>query len=281
MRDPIVDEAFIAGWVARLRADVPDALAILLKGSYARGDAGPHSDVDFDVLTAGGPREDYPAYLVATGAGRLLHVSIAIRDLAGWLASEAEPQPWAFGLATAEAMRLLWATGTAPSDLLARPYLPHPATEPELEDIVEDFMKMKSARRRGDDLALRLAARDLARRLPSVLRLVNPAVVAGTETEALRLILDFPIAPPGYRADMLACLGLDGSATTRDEVYATGRRLLTGVLALVCPLAERLAPPGNPDLALALTDGRLERYITQDDVGSSRGRPMGSRGSRS
>ena len=55
-QDEIVDEAFLAAWVERLRATVPKAVAVILKGSYARGDAGPHSDIDFDVLTAGEAR---------------------------------------------------------------------------------------------------------------------------------------------------------------------------------------------------------------------------------
>ena len=76
-------ERFVAAWVERLRLQEPDAVAILLKGSAARGNAGPHSDVDFDVLTVSGPREAYLAYLVETGEGWLTHVSVAVHDLEG------------------------------------------------------------------------------------------------------------------------------------------------------------------------------------------------------
>jgi predicted nucleotidyltransferase len=49
--------------VRRVRHEIPDAVAVFLVGSYARGDAGPHSDVDLDVLVADGPRNQWPTWL--------------------------------------------------------------------------------------------------------------------------------------------------------------------------------------------------------------------------
>ena len=39
----MIDAAFLDAWVARLRADEPGAVAVVLKGSHARGDARPRS----------------------------------------------------------------------------------------------------------------------------------------------------------------------------------------------------------------------------------------------
>jgi hypothetical protein len=261
---PIVDDDFIAKWVDRLRREFPDAVAILLKGSYARGEAGSFSDLDFDVLTGGEPRHAYPVYLVEAPAGGLVHVSIALFDLARWLGFAEEPAPWSLGLPAAEAMRLVWAGEDAPLDLLSRPAITHPAGDPELEDAVEALTKVKSAQRCGDAIAVRYVAQDLARRIPSMLRLINPPVVAGTAREALRLALSFPIAPAGYQEDMLVCLGLADRAATSSAVVAASVRLLTGVLALVSPIAGQLAQPDVPDLAPALADGSLTRYLAQD-----------------
>ena len=52
----VVDERFVDRWAGRLRREVPEAVAVLLGGSHARGDAGPHSDVDLLVIKSGAHR---------------------------------------------------------------------------------------------------------------------------------------------------------------------------------------------------------------------------------
>jgi hypothetical protein len=256
-----VDHAFIARWAKRLQSTIPEAAAVILKGSYARGDAGPYSDLDFDLLTSSGPREEYPAYLDEF-AGRLIHVSVAVRDLTCWLAEEEEPAAWAFGLPASEAIRLLWAADEALATALDRAARHFPAGEPELEDFVAGLGKVRQAHAQGDDLALRLATQDLARLCPSLLRPLNPEVRVSTRREALRAALAFPVSPPGYPEDMRLCLGLSNRATTED-VHETARRLVLGVLETLQPHAARLAPLLPPDLAAALASGALQRYAAQ------------------
>ena len=53
----------VGEWVARLRREVPDAVAVFLTGSQLRGDAGSYSDIDFDILVADGPRDEWPGFL--------------------------------------------------------------------------------------------------------------------------------------------------------------------------------------------------------------------------
>ncbi len=50
MLSGVVDERLVDRWADHPRPEVPDAVAIFLAGSHARGDAGPRSDVDFDSL---------------------------------------------------------------------------------------------------------------------------------------------------------------------------------------------------------------------------------------
>jgi hypothetical protein len=96
----MVSEEFIQRWVRRVRHEVPDGVAVFLVGSYARGDAGPYSDVDLDVLVADRPQR--VADLLDVEGQRLVCVSVWIRDAATWLASQQESQGWAFGLAAVE-----------------------------------------------------------------------------------------------------------------------------------------------------------------------------------
>src|SRR5215469_12795437 len=58
----MTDEDYADRWVRRLRDEVPDAVGILLRGSRVRGDAGPHSDVDFDILVSEGRRDERPSW---------------------------------------------------------------------------------------------------------------------------------------------------------------------------------------------------------------------------
>ncbi|MGH2533480.1 MAG: nucleotidyltransferase domain-containing protein [Thermomicrobiales bacterium] len=259
----MADEAFIERWADRLRREFSDVLAVILKGSYARGEPNRFSDVDFDVLTAGEPREEYPVYFDRAADGRLIHVSIVVQDLDGWLAAGNKSRSWTFGLPSAQASRLLWAADASLRARLDRPYQLHPPAEPELEDFVAELGKIMHARQANDELALRLSARSLAGLCPSVLRPLNPQRRAGTHPEALQLALSLPVAPSGYREDMLTCLGLASRAGSFDEVVQAATRLVAGTIDLLQPHATRIAAELAPGLAEALADGTLRRYVDQ------------------
>jgi nucleotidyltransferase-like protein len=224
-------EELIARWVGRLRVEVPDAVAILVGGSVLRGDAGPHSDLDFAVIVAAGPRDEWPAWFDDEG-GRLVRVSVWIRDVDAWFASAEEPQEWAFGLASTDPARLCWAADDAWGTRFADGTLSFPAAPPELDHFEGESGKVANAWLAGDELALRLAAQDLARSVVSLLVPLNPGPPVRSRVEALRRLLDFPVAPPGYRADMVTCLGLTGNSTVA-EVHAAAGRLVLGTVELL------------------------------------------------
>lgn len=251
---------FLDDWVDRLRTiSGPPTVALFLRGSHARGAATEFSDVDLDVLVAGPAPASYPAYLAQTG-DRLVHVSVAVRDVDSWLARLDQPAPWAFGLPVAAPARLLWAD-PAWRSRLDRSLICQPGGEPELEDLVADLGKATGAFTAGDEIGVRLAAADLGRRCPSVLRWANPPVTVTSRRTALDAALGLPVTPPGYRADMLACLGLRSRST--GQLHAAARRLVAGTIALVRPYADQFVPAIGPDLAAALADGRLARYVAQ------------------
>lgn len=259
----MIDPTFIAHWTARLQ-EIPEAAAILLKGSYARGEPGPFSDVDFDVLVDPGPGSDYVMYLVEHDSGQLIHVSVATHSVATWLDEAHEPEPWTFGLPAFETTRLLWARNEVWRSRLDRPAREHPPGVPELEDFVEAFGKVKNASIRRDELALRLAAQTLAGLCPSLLRAMNPDVSPTHHDYALQAVLTFPVAPEGYRNDLLHCLGLSGQASTSQEIYAAAQRVTEGTISLLREHAHLVLAELPPELYGYLCDGTLERYIRQD-----------------
>ncbi|SBT48076.1 phosphoribosyl-AMP cyclohydrolase [Micromonospora narathiwatensis] len=280
------ETGFLDEWAVRLRqaADRP-VVGIMLRGSHARRAATEHSDVDVDVLVANEepPADPAPAPAVPSVAadpyaspaadpyaarraylaefeGRLVHVSVAARDVRSWVHRLGQPADWAFGLPVTAPARLIWATPEW-RRRIDLPVLCQPADEPRLEELIASLGKVAGARWADDPLGVRLAAADLARLCPSVLRLVNPSVRVVSRRDALAAALDLPVAPPGYRDDMLRCLGLRPGAT--GEVAAAAGRLVAGIVPLVRPYAEEIAAVAGADLADALVDGRLDRYLAQ------------------
>lgn len=261
----MIDQQFIATWVERLRKSIPDAATILLKGSYARGELGPFSDVDFDVLVDPGPRDDYLTYIVEDEGGQLVHVSVAVQDVASWLSEANEVEDWAYRLPAFETTLLLWAREEPLRRTLDRPARQHPAGDPELEDFIEAYSKVRNALARGDELALRLAAQTLGTLCPSLLRPINPEVQPTHRHAALMAVLDFPVVPEGYRDNLLLCLGLAGRESTLDDVHDAATRLTTGTLSLLRRHVELLQSVLPADLYGYLQDGTLERYIRQGE----------------
>jgi predicted nucleotidyltransferase len=259
----MTNQHLIETWVDRLRREIPNVSAVILKGSYARGEPGPHSDLDFDVIVDREPFEEYRVWFEETDAGGLRHVSVAVRDLAGWLTDAREPAYWAYGLAAAETTRLIWAR-----DEMIRAQLDHPARvlppgEPELEDFIEAFGKITNAWCQRNDLAIRLAGQKLGSLCPGLLRPINPDVQPSNRRAAMLAALNFPIAPEGYQEDVLLCLGLSGRASTLEDINSAGRRLTFGTIALLRANAEGFRGLLPDDLHGYLMDGTLERYIRQ------------------
>ncbi|NHW87396.1 phosphoribosyl-AMP cyclohydrolase, partial [Escherichia coli] len=91
---------------------------------------------------------------------------------------------------------------------------------------------------------------------------------------AFSAALDLPVAPAGYREDMLRCLGLRPGSTL--QLWEAAARLVTGTLPLIRPYGAEIARAAGPDLVDALVDGRLDRYV--DQLGRpGGGAPSGSR----
>lgn len=260
----MIDEQFIARWAERLAAEIPGALAVLLKGSYARGDAGFWSDVDFDVLVD--DTEIAAPYLTwfDDTDERIVHVSVAVEHLDAWLENFNEPAEWAIGFAARPVTKLVWVSRPSLATELDRPWRTHPAGEPELEDFIESLGKARNAMARGDELSVRLALRDVGQLAPTLLAPLNGEQYATTNPHALRLALDLEVAPPGYRDDLLALLGFDGQPHSATNLLAIGEHLVSGMLTLLTGYVDILAPLLAPHLDTALRDGTLQTFLAQD-----------------
>lgn len=254
------DDQLIRTWADRLRSEFPNAVAIILKGSHARGGAGRFSDIDFDVLTEGERVERYPVWIEPDSSGRPRHISVAVQDLDAWLDAGSEPESWAFGLPVREDTRLLWTARPELRATLDRPWRPHPPEDPELEDFVESLGKARNALDASDEPGLHLATRGVARYAPTLLRPLNPDVWASSPRTALEGVLSFAVAPPGYRTDMLACLGFTPSASPT-ALFDAASRLVTGTLALLMEHIDTVTPLLPDDLAELLRHGTLRRYV--------------------
>lgn len=250
-------------WTARLQREVAGAAAILLKGSHARGTAGPYSDIDFDVLVDHVSTANYLAFFEDDETGMIRHVSVAVEDIASWTAEAQQAVTWAYGLPAAETTRLVWARNDELRRQCDHPARIHPPEEPELEDFIEAWGKMCNALHREDELGAHLASQKLARCCPGLLRPINPDVLPSNRREAMDALLAFPIAPAGYRDDLLQCFRLTGTGSSINDLYEAARRLIFGTIELLGEHSAVVVPLLPDDLASALTDGRLDRYIRQ------------------
>lgn len=259
----MTDQIDFDAWVSRLRREIPNVAAVILKGSHARGTAEAHSDIDFDVLVDREPHETYLARIEDVGNDHLRHISIAVEDLTGWMAGAREPVSWGYSLAAAETTRLLWARDDMLRTQLDRPARMHPPEEPELEDFIEAWGKVRNALRKYDGLGARLAGQKLARLCPGLLRPLNPEVRPSNRREAMHAVLTFPVAPDGYRDDLLTCSGLSAQPGSIQDLHDAAQRLAFGTVTLLREHAESMKSLLPDDLYAYLVDGTLDRYIRQ------------------
>jgi len=82
---PVVDDALLAELVARMRR-AADPQKIILFGSRARGDAGPHSDIDLLVIE----ESDLPRYKRSARYRRALVGLFPAKDIVVWTPGEVE-----------------------------------------------------------------------------------------------------------------------------------------------------------------------------------------------
>lgn len=258
----------LAPLVAELRVAEPGARAFLLFGSFARGDAGPYSDVDLRVITAGEPVERDRVKFLGCDNGPLLHVSIGCRPFAELVArlQKAHEWPWMAGfLAGARVV-------DDPSDLLGMlrrlvdVYRPAQLTTAagthyDLETLLEGITKCKNAWSRADEGELFASARQVSEQVTALLLPLNDVVPAlGRKAWRMRTAT-LPVAPPDHAQDLALCAGTAGQPRTAGEVFAAAMRLTEGTLQL---LMERQAQlPLRGALAEYLRDGTLLRYVRQ------------------
>lgn len=243
--------------VDRLLALEPGAIAILVSGSYAKGLADEHSDLDVQVATGGEPVSPYRIWFEERSHARPLHVSSSTKSVESWLRKRDEPQDWAFGFSVDHVVRYVWSTDAARAALGDPPGNTHPPAEPELEDLVEALHKVKRCAAHGDGAGTRMFGRVVASLAPGLLRPLNPEVVVRDPRHALEAARSFPVAPAHYRCDFDVSYGLVESSD--ESVEQAVMRLGSELLAFLRTHKPDVDP--QPYIAGYLADGTLERHL--------------------
>ncbi len=242
--------------VDRLRAVEPAAIGVLVTGSYAARRATHQSDLDVTVLTAMPSLAHYRTWFEPR-PGAPLHVSAGGRALDAWVDEGKTAADWALGFPTEEVATWVWATDAARAVLGDPPVMRRPSADPDLEDFLECATKAKRAAGAGDALGARWHAHHLGAYAIRLLRPLNPERRVIDVRDALRVAVDLPVAPVGYRDNLLPCLGLRQASD--GEVADAAVRLATTILAF---LRERMPDVDRqPDLPQYLADGTLERHL--------------------
>lgn len=254
---PGLADEIVRAVVGRLLELEPGACAVVLCGSYARGTADEHSDLDVRAITSGPPRAAYRTWFVERPGAAPLHVSAGAKAMQHWLAASGGPASWSLGLPAEHAAGYLWATAAARARLGDPPVVRQPAAQPEVEDLVEALVKVRRSASAGDHLGARWHARAAAELVPRALLPLNAVRPVRDRREALDAALGLRVAPAGHADDLAAALGLTTAGDA--EVARAALRLGRGVLAL---LREHAADAdGQPGVAEALRDGTFERAV--------------------
>jgi Nucleotidyltransferase domain len=248
--------AVIEPAVARLRELEPDAVAVLVGGSYAKGTADEFSDLDLTAMVERDGGRSHTWFQDRPGM-RPLHVSAAVQTIDERLARTKEPAAWRPAMPLLEPTRYVWAADEARARLGEDLSLRRPAGPPELEDFFEFSVKVKRAVAAGDGLALRIWANAAAELAPRLLLPLNETVYVSSRREAVEAALAFAVAPEHWAEDLSACLGLlavDDATLSRSAV-----RLGLELLAFLREHKPDVDP--HPDLERYLADGTLERHL--------------------
>ena len=241
---------------AKIERFEPDAQAVLLRGSYATGAATGESDLDLTVITAGTPREPYRTWFEER-RDDLLPVSISAKETIAWLARRRQPAEWALGFPAADVAAYVWATAAARAALGENPSVERPPLPPSLADFVDTAVKVRRARARADELAVRLYARETALLAPALLRALNDNVVVTDGREAMEAALGLAVAPEHYRNDFRTAAGLQPAGA--EVVSSAVMRLAAELLAFLRERSPTVDP--QPEIERYLRDGTFERYL--------------------
>jgi Nucleotidyltransferase domain len=251
-----LDGALVQRVVERLYTMEPEATAVLLTGSYAKGTAAPASDLDLTAITPS-PRVGYRTWFEERIGDPPLHVSAGATTADAWPAKATTPARWSFGFPAVNAAAYLCTDEKTRAQLGDDPSLRHPVAGPELEDFLDFVLKAKRAAHTGDELGTRWFAQAAAALVPALLIPINDERIVRDRREALDAALNLAVAPANYATDLAVCLGLTSSSGR--EVWAAVARLGSELLTF---LRER-APDvdDQPELARYLADGTLERHL--------------------
>jgi hypothetical protein len=262
-----VSERDYGPWVARLRGLEPGALAVLLQGGHARGDAGPYSDIDLRIVTAGPPLARDRAFLEEDG-GRIVHYSVGSRPLDELVSATADALIWPWLAAHYETVRPLW----DPHDLVGLLRRSVEANRPgplpyvdglflELEAMVEEVAKVRNAAAVSDYLTAARAAYEAGDLAWKVLqRCADPRPLAN-QAAGVERMLALGQAIPGYRADLAICMGLTPEPRPLETLSRAAVDLAEGVVTWVETWLPRR--PETEAVRAFLGEGRLLRYVRQ------------------
>ncbi len=262
-------EDLLAGLVPELLLLEPSAVAVLLFGSFARGNRGPFSDLDVRIVTRGSPLER-DRMRVLPVEGSLLHVSIGARALEEIVAEASDPEEWPGVEYRYLAAVPLWQDG---DEVLAtiheaiRAACPSPqalwrTADHDIESLLEKLAKAKNAAARLDAPALFANTAQVALLSARLLRPLNPPWTSLDAATIPQAFTTWRHEPSGAEWDARLCLGFQEEPRTLSATLLSALRLTTGTLAFL--RAHRELLPLGASLAGLLSDGTLERLALQE-----------------
>jgi predicted nucleotidyltransferase len=257
------------GWVARLRAGEPTALAVLVHGSYARGAEGRFSDVDLRVITAATPRVRDRVHLEERD-GRLVHFSTGSRSLPELIELAEDPRRWMYVRPQYVDARLLWEEPGTLALLRGEVEARAPGRLPfvdglqlALETLFEYAGKVRNAHLDGDYARAAWFARRVGEYAWETVHATAERRLLPSEGDWLEDWLSLGEAIPGYRASARVCLGLTPEARSLDQLLEASLDLADAVVAWLGGELARLGPAAGETVVELIESGKAARYLRE------------------
>jgi predicted nucleotidyltransferase len=258
-----------AGWVARLRAGEPTALAVLVHGSHARGVPGRFSDVDLRVITAAAPRVRDRVHLEER-AGRLVHFSVGSRSMPELIELADDPRKWMYVRPQYLDARLLWEEPGTLELLRGEVEARAPGRLPfvdglplALETLFEYAGKVRNAHLDGDYVRAAWFARRVGEYAWETVHATAESRQLPSESDWVEDWLSLGGAIPDYRASALVCLGLTPEARSLDRLLEASLDLADAVVAWLPGELARLGPVAGQTVVDLIESGKAARYLRQ------------------
>jgi predicted nucleotidyltransferase len=216
-----------------VRREFPNVIGVMVHGSVARGEPGPFSDIDLEVVTGRGKK---PAEFSYFDGG--IYVGVGFLRVAELEREFGDPKMFFWARGSAKATRVLYDPKGVLRRILARWRQAKPSQQllekslwDDYHNIIEYSGKLRNGWRNDDEYLTRYAARVIGQHVQRAIIALNEISIV-SENYLWHQVLKAKKRPRHLGTDYPIALGIRGTKET-SKVYRSATRLCGETLRLI------------------------------------------------